>query len=247
MAGFDTAPRAFAVELTTGRADGVLRLATWRPADRPQPWDLDGLRVGRTDDALVLAVGTPARLAEIRRRAEVASARVAAVWGRSRPAVWVAPASDADADRLLGRTGAAGGLAAVTDGPLEAGVPAGADRIVLLPSAWETLSGTGRDVVLTHELTHATVRASSTRAVPDWLAEGFAELVAYREVTVAEADVVAPALARARLDGLPRALPDDADFASGAEGQQAAYGLSLLAARTVADRHGLAGLVRALS
>ncbi|MCU1536683.1 MAG: hypothetical protein JWP82_1034 [Humibacillus sp.] len=244
LTGFDTAPRAFAVDLTTAYTEGRLRLASWRPADRPQPWDLDGLRVGRTDSALVLAVGPPARLAEIQRRVEGARARVADVWGSSLPAVWVAPASDADAGRLLGDTGSTGALAAVTDGPLHTGAPAGADRIVLVPTAWDALTGTGRDVVLTHELTHATVRATTTRPVPDWLSEGFAELVAYRQVALAERDIVEPALTQSRRDGVPRALPTNADFTVGTARLKAAYGLALLVARTIADTHGVDGLVR---
>jgi hypothetical protein len=258
LAGFDTAPRSFAIEVgvetvsEVGAAEGSApgsgappRLTSWHPADRPQPWDLAGLRVGRTDGSLVLVVGPPARLAELQRRARTASAQVAAVWGHSRPAVWVAPATDADAERLLGRSaGPVDGLAAVTDGPLETAAPAGADRIVVLPTAWDALTGTGRDVVLTHELTHVTVRSSTTRPVPDWLSEGFAELVAYRSVRLAEDVVVAPALAQARSDGPARALPIDADFAPGSGRVEAAYGLALLAARTVADGHGLGGLVR---
>ena len=66
------------------------------------------------------------------------------MWGRAEPAVWVAPGSDADAARLLGRAAAdLTGVAAVTDGPLETGEPAGADRIVVVPQPWAGLSGAG--------------------------------------------------------------------------------------------------------
>ena len=85
-------------------------------------------------------------------------------------------------------------MAAATDGPLTPGEHAGADRIVLVPGAWSSLRPDGRDVVMTHELTHVTVRASTTRSVPVWLSEGFAELVAYQPIRLPEATVVAPAL-----------------------------------------------------
>jgi hypothetical protein len=97
---------------------------------------------------------------------------------------------------------------------------------------------------MTHELTHVTVRASTTRSVPVWLSEGFAELVAYQPIHLPEATVVAPALDRVRSSGLPQTLPADADFDPGTHALPAAYGLSLLALRTLADRYGTPAVVR---
>ncbi|HET7801748.1 MAG TPA: hypothetical protein VFL38_15095 [Humibacillus xanthopallidus] len=255
LGGFDTSPRTFVVDLAleadprasngaTG-AGPTPRLRSWDPAERLQPWDLTGLRVRRTADALLLVVGPQARLDDLERHVRAAARNVSAVWGRSEPSVWVAPGTDDDAARLLGRTAAAmTRVAAVTDGPLEPGEPAGADRIVVAPTPWSGLSGVGRDVVLTHELTHASVRATTTRSVPDWLAEGFAELVAYRTVALPERQVVAPALDLVRTQGLPSALPTDADFDPATGRLEAAYGLSLLAVRELADRQGMPALVR---
>ncbi|WP_185747060.1 hypothetical protein [Humibacillus xanthopallidus] len=255
LGGFDTSPRTFVVDLAleadprasngaTG-AGPTPRLRSWDPAERLQPWDLAGLRVRRTADALLLVVGPQARLDELDRHVRAAARNVSAVWGRSEPSVWVAPGTDDDAARLLGRTAAAmTRVAAVTDGPLEPGESAGADRIVVAPTPWSGLSGVGRDVVLTHELTHASVRATTTRSVPDWLAEGFAELVAYRTVTLPERQVVAPALDLVRTQGLPTALPTDAAFDPATGRLEAAYGLALLAVRELADRKGMPGLVR---
>ena len=248
LRGFDASPRRFDLDLTfkadpAHPEDAVLTASA--PAGRPQPWDLDGLVVRRTPNALVLAVGSAARVDEIVRRTATARARVAAVWGESQPAVWVAPATDADAARLLGRSATdLDGVAAATEGPLTPGEHAGADRIVLVPGAWTGLRPAGRDVVLTHELTHATVRAATTQAVPLWLAEGFADYVAYRRVDLPEATIVAPALDQVRDHGVPRTLPADADFDPGAGRLQTAYGLALLAVRTIADEYGTAALVR---
>ncbi|GAA2746540.1 hypothetical protein GCM10009868_32390 [Terrabacter aerolatus] len=248
LRGFDRGARTFDLDLTF-RADpahpGDLAITASAPSDRPQPWDLAGLVVRRSATALALVVGTPSRVAEVVARARTAASRVAAVWGDSRPAVWVSPATDADAARLLGRSADdLRGVAAATDGPLTPGQPAGADRIVLVPGAWTSLRPDGRDVVMTHELTHVTVRASTTRAVPVWLSEGFAELVAYDPIDLPEATVVAPALERVRTSGLPAALPADADFEPGTQTLAAAYGLSLLALRTLADRYGTQAVVR---
>ena len=247
--GFDTAPRSFDLDLTFKADPAVpqrLTVTASAPSGRPQPWDLAGLRVRRSPTALVLAVGSASRVEEIARRARTASSRVAAVWGSARPAVWIAPASDADAGRLLGRAAGPdglGGVAAATDGPLTPGERAGADRIILVPRAWTSLRSDGRDVVMTHELTHVTVRGSTTRAVPVWLSEGFAELVAYRPIDLPERAVVGPAVALVRAGGMPRALPGDDDFAPGTQTLQAAYGLSLVALRSLADAHGTRAVV----
>lgn len=248
LRGFDSKPRSFDLDLTF-KADPAaatrITLTASAPSGRPQPWDLPGLVVRRSANALVLAVGTPGRVDEVVRRARTASVRVAAVWGTAEPAVWIAPATDADAARLLGRaTSDLGGVAAATDGPLTPGERAGADRIVLVPGAWTALRPAGRDVVMTHELTHVTVRAATTRAVPVWLSEGFAELVAYAPIDLPESTIVVPALDRVRAEGLPRALPADADFEPGTPSLPAAYGLSLLALRTLADAHGTQAVVR---
>ncbi|MFC7594266.1 hypothetical protein ACFQU3_03020 [Terrabacter sp. GCM10028922] len=248
LRGFDSKPRSFDLDLTF-KADPAAAarvvLTASAPSGRPQPWDLPGLVVRRSAKALVLAVGARSRVDEVARRARTASARVAAVWGRAEPAVWIAPATDADAARLLGRAPSdLGGVAAATDGPLTPGERAGADRIVLAPGAWTALQPAGRDVVMTHELTHVTVRAATTRAVPVWLSEGFAELVAYAPIDLPESTIVAPALDRVRADGLPRALPADADFDPGTPALPAAYGLSLLALRTLADAHGTQAVVQ---
>ena len=247
--GFDTAPRAFDLDLTF-KADpavpGRLVVTSSAPSGRPQPWDLDGLRVHRSPTALVLVVGDVSRVDEMARRARTAARRVAAVWGTARPAVWIAPATDADAGRLLGRTATPdglGGVAAATDGPLTPGERAGADRIILVPGAWTSLRPDGRDVVMTHELTHVTVRGATTRGVPVWLSEGFAELVAYAPIDLPEAAVVGPAIKRVRATGMPSSLPADGDFDPGTQTLQAAYGLSLLAVRTLADDHGTQAVV----
>ena len=247
LAGYDTTPRTFELNLTLW-ADPAhpasVRITASDPVDRPQPWDLDGLVVRRTSEALVLAAGSGPRVDEVLSRARAAHDRVAAVWGRVPPAVWVAPATDRDAARLLGRTASElDGVAAATDGPLVAGERAGADRIVIVPGAWTSLQPAGRAVVMTHELTHVAVRASTTREVPLWLSEGFAELVAWRPVELPERSVAGEAIDSVR-SGLPRELPRDRDFDPAIGRLPVAYGLSLIALRTLDDRYGTAAVVR---
>jgi hypothetical protein len=248
LAGFDTAPRPFALEVTATRTTGSTTATTItasRPADRPQPWDLPDLQVRRSPALLVAVSGTAAHADDVARVARSAAGRVAAVLGAARPAVVVAPASDDLAARLLGRQPAAlDQVSAVTDGPLQ-GRRAGADRVVVVPGAWSSLTAAGREVVLAHELTHVTTRAEeSTHAVPLWLSEGLAEYVAYHGVRLPERTIVAPALEQARVTGVPAVWPDDAQFEPGTGDLSAAYGVALLACRSIADRHGQAALVR---
>ncbi|MGN6751263.1 MAG: hypothetical protein ACTHJJ_01770 [Intrasporangium sp.] len=248
LAGFDTAPRPFALDVTAAHSSGaspVIMITASRPADRPQPWDLPDLQVRRSPAVLVAVSGTAARVDDIARGAGTAAGGVAAVLGTARPAVVVAPASDDLAARLLGRQPAdLDQVSAVTDGPLEGG-RAGADRVVIVPGAWSSLTDTGREVVLAHELTHVTTRAEeSTHTVPLWLSEGLAEYVAYHAVRLPERTIVGPALEQVRVTGVPTTWPDDPQFEPDTSDLSAAYGLALLACRSIADRHGQAALVR---
>ncbi|GAA6525752.1 hypothetical protein [Intrasporangium sp. DVR] len=249
LRGFDSSPRTFTLDLSfradPARPAETIILTGSRPGDRPQPWDLPGLVVRRSGHTLVLASGSETVADEIARRAAQAGRRVAAVLGATEPAVWIAPADDAEAAQLLGRPAAdLEGIAAAVDGPIAPGRAAGADRIVLVPTAWSALTGPGRDVVMAHELTHATTRRSSLRQPPLWLSEGLAEFIAYRTVDLPERDLVQSAVERLRAEGLPTDLPTSRDFESGPAGRAAAYGLSLLLARTIVEGHGTDGLVR---
>ena len=114
-----------------------LVIRAWVPADRPQPWDLEGLRVRRTAAALLLVVGSDADA----RRPPAAHAPPQPS-GSPRcgdapsPRCGSLPAATptrhaCSAATLRSMTG----VAAVTDGPLRTGERAGADRIVVVPQA----------------------------------------------------------------------------------------------------------------
>ncbi|HET7397444.1 MAG TPA: hypothetical protein VFJ94_02885 [Intrasporangium sp.] len=246
LAGFDRAPRTFTLDLafSSDAAFGVTIVGS-APADRPEPWDLPGLKVRRSPRALVLGQGGDEHVDELARRADAAAVRVHDVVGTVVPAVWVAPGTPADAARLLGRDASSlVGLAAVTDGPLRPDGRAGSDRVVVVPTAWASLTGAGRDVVLTHELTHVTVRTTATRPAPLWLSEGLAEYVAYRDVRLPDRQLAAPVLAAAQVGGVPARLPDDHAFDAADGRLAAAYGQAWLAVRTLVDAHGEAAVLR---
>lgn len=237
VAGSDRGPRRFVLAVTlrsTPSKPERLTITASRTVDRPQPWDIDGMQVRRSPLALVVGAAGGADLDEVLGRANRAATAVAQVWGRVAPVVWVVPTDSAEAERLLGRMpGELSAVAAATDGPLEVGAPARADRIVLNPGAWTALTAPGRDVVMRHELTHAAVRASTTSPVPLWLSEGFAEYVAYRELDVTDRAVAASLITRLRREGVPEHLPGPERFDPGAGSLSAAYAESWLAVRTL--------------
>ncbi len=244
---------------TNGTPDGSSAEVTgWSTSDRPQPWDLDGVVATRTGGSLVVA--PPGELlTDLASRVAPALRAVSSVWAGSVPAVVVLPARDADAARLLGREQTAGteasadalrDVAAVTDGPTTPGAGAGADRVVVVPGAWSGLTSAGRDVVLTHELTHVVVRRTTTGAVPLWLSEGFAELVAYRRAALPERVGVLAALGGDDGDGGDdgghiTGLPADRDFDPSTGHLPRAYARSLAVVRAAAaGPRGLDGVVR---
>ncbi|MFC7587585.1 hypothetical protein ACFQYP_30795 [Nonomuraea antimicrobica] len=174
-----------------------------------------------------------AGLADLARRADTAGLRVSAVLGgRVRPLV-VVPESAREAAALAG-VDRLDGLAAVAD----------RGRVIVVPELFATLNPTGKDVVLTHELTHV---VAGTEGLPVWLYEGFADYVAYRDAGLPVATAAAELAVEARAGRLPSALPGPAAFA--ADGSDPvrlarAYQEAWLACRFLADRFGEGTLVR---
>lgn len=179
------------------------------------------------------ATAPPGLLDELARRADSAGRRVSAVLGRPVRPLVVVPESSRDAARLAG-VGRVDGLAAVADGR----------RVIVVPEPFATLTPTGRDVVLTHELTHV---VAGTDGLPVWLYEGFADYVGYRDAGLPVATAAAELAAEVRAGRLPSALPGPAAFA--ADGRDPdrlarAYQEAWLACRFLADRFGEGTLVR---
>ncbi len=171
---------------------------------------------------------------------DAAHDRIVAVWGEAQPAVIVAPSS---LDALKAQLGPGRGdgfdqIAAVTDGPLVRDAAAQSDRVYLNPDAFKELSVTGRGVVVTHELTHVTVRASTSRSVPIWLSEGFADDVAIAPTGLSVRSVAADLLDQVRAGKGPTQLPDETAF-DPAKGQIApAYSAAWLAVSRMRQRYG---------
>ena len=253
--GFDRGVRWVARTVTLTQVAGQWLIQRWvGPADRWEVFDLSPLQVVRSERALVAGPVAQDVLRDRLAEVEVGQDRVAAALGRAFPAVVVVPATTDQAALLLGngapsseQSPLAGQVAATTHGPREPSATAVADRVVLDPQGMGRLTPAGRRVVLTHELTHVSVRAGTLHDLPLWLSEGFAEWVAFRDEGMDVTVVAARLLSQVRASGPPATLPTPTDFAGTAGDPAAAYQESWLAASriaTLAGPEGLVGLVR---
>ena len=254
LEGFDDRPTSAAHHLTFVRRGTQWLLAAdddFAAVGRPTPdalWDRGPVVAVRAPGTLVL--GHPESAALVRDVAALASAaipRVSAVWGQQwqREVVVVVPRDTAEMAGLLGSDGDLSRIAAVATAELQDGDydPAG-DRVLVNPAPFATLSKLGRQVVLTHEVTHVATRAATGPGMPAWLAEGLADAIAYRDVDVPLAVSARELRADVRAGRLPTRLPRDGDFAGSNPNLAQAYEQAWLAVRLLAERHGDASLLR---
>jgi hypothetical protein len=256
LKGFDDAPTSLPEHLTFVHRTGGWKLAgesdyaeLGDPSTR-ELWDFGPVRVTRTDAALVLShpgsQGVRERLAA---EARTDVPLVDAVWGSgwSQRVVIEVPASQHEMGKLLGGDEDLDRIAAVATAELRHGTgdaQAVGNRILVNPANFAKLGTIGRQVVLTHEITHVATRDATGPDMPVWLIEGFADYVGYLSAGV-PTRIAATELRRDVEDGhVPTELPSDADFAGANSKLAQAYEKSWLACRLIAARHGQQGLVR---
>ncbi|MFI7144845.1 hypothetical protein ACIBO2_07995 [Nonomuraea sp. NPDC050022] len=203
------------------------------PAEARGLWG-DGSEIVRGVRSVVVGQrAAPESLRDLARRADAAGSRVSAVLGRPVQPVVLVPGSAAEAARVAG-VGSVDGLAAVADG----------GRVVVVPENFARLTPTGRDIVLTHELTHV---AAGTKRLPVWLYEGFADYVGYQDAGLPVRVAAAELAAEVRAGHLPGELPGPAAFAPSSREPARlarAYQEAWLACRFIAARFGEGTLVR---
>ncbi|WP_392669899.1 hypothetical protein [Streptomyces sp. LN785] len=246
ITGYDSAPVSTDRVLELERAGGRWYIAADRAGKGAgrQLWQQGDVQVVRGRHSLVLGVGrTGPELRRIAAAEDRAVPEVSAAW----PERWAArvvvlvPATVEDMASLLGSPGADyRGMAAVTTAETGGRGRAPADRVIINPQAYATLSPLGQRVVLTHETTHVATRSRTSAATPTWLSEGFADWAAYR-AEHRTAGQAAPELADAvRRGELPAALPADEEFGfAGDQGRLArAYEGGWLACALIADHWG---------
>ena len=252
FAGFDTGLAtsevqvAFSVAPSAVDDDSVSIAALGGPASVPRAatpvWFTDRVAVRRTPQTLVVAVDRAGRYSEMARSAVRVVQRVLRDWPGG--LVVEVPASAAGVDAALGvEPGTFGNVAGVTatvDGTGSSRAPV---HVFLNPERIGELRPAGAQVVVSHEAAHVALDATSS-SLPVWLAEGFADYVALRDVTLPLTTTAGQIIRQVRREGTPRALPSDADFDDASEYFGAAYEASWLACRLLAERFGEGRLLR---
>jgi hypothetical protein len=231
----------------------VDRAGGWRIADdidgaTPlQIWDLPGMRVLHSRSAIVIGNAPETRMREYSAIADSSVSRVSAVWGRrwNSHVVIVTPATNDEFAKLLLRSGDKGldQVAAFTQGVTKLGERTQADRVVVNPKAFAALKAVGRQVIITHELTHVAVRSSTTGPVPIWLNEGLADYVGLSGLGLARERVAKDLLTLVRAGKGPSKLPSDADFDPFKTNIAPSYLGSWLAVSRLVDAHGQSKVV----
>ncbi|GAA1887575.1 hypothetical protein [Actinomadura bangladeshensis] len=207
-------------------------------------WDGGLLTVVKGRSSLV--IGDAAGLKGIADRLDAAVPVVTGVVGRgwAQRVVALVPADTALASALAGPGQSLDEIAALATVAPSAGTGRGEDRVIVSPGTFGRLNALGRDVVLTHELTHVATGGARDRRTPLWLIEGFADYVGYRRVQIGVRAAAGELRREVAAGRVPAALPAAADFAGGSPRLSQAYQEAWLACRMIADRYGEATLVR---
>ncbi len=251
LAKFDRRPSSAQQWLTFALAGTKLKLTAITPITdgvlAGLPWDTGQIRHVQTGRVFAFGSATEEQLKAVAAQAEKAITGVSRSWGKTwgEQVVVILPATQAEFGTILARpSNGLDQVAAVTTGELTPGQPAaGNDRVVLNPAAFTRLQALGRQVVLTHELTHIAVRASTTQSVPLWLAEGFADYVAYRNTEISPAAGASDVLAQVRAGSGPSSLPTSVDFDPNISQISQAYSGAWLACGLLAKTYGEPQLV----
>lgn len=249
--GYDPGPARAEVLVRFSSAGGGADIVGIGGGDRVAPlWLAGPATVRRTPDVLVLAAGTggeversAARYLAQGRAAIPTVRRVLRQWRG--PLVLEVPATEQQFDQTLGaEPGVYSGIAAVTANPDLSSAPGAPVHVFVNPGQFDALRDQGAQIVITHETAHVATQAASTRSMPQWLLEGFADYVALRDVPLPDSRTAAQAIEQVRADGLPSVLPGPTEFDATTGHAGAAYEAAWIACRVLAERGGERSLVR---
>ncbi len=206
-------------------------------------WFTGPLEVGRGPGTLVLAAGgeSPDRYAAWARRAVTVVRRVLPGW-RGGLVVEVPADPGQLHEALAAAPGTYDGIAAVTtsvDGSLAPEAPV---HVFVNPAVFGGLRPTGAQVVMSHEAVHVATGAAQA-VLPLWLAEGFADYVALRDVDLPLRTTAGQIIEQVRRDGPPAALPGPAEFETTRSHLGATYEAAWQACVLLAERAGEQALV----
>lgn len=252
LAGFDARPASLEqAPLFARRGEAWLLTGEDDRHTARDLWDFGPVVATRGRRSLVLAHPDQAGLAaELAGEADHAVVAVTAVVGRgwAQRVVVLVPADARELAALAQTTADLSAYAAVQSSELGTTgtgdpTPVG-DRVAVDPTVYTRAGPRGRQVVLTHEVTHLATRADTGSGLPQWLVEGLADEIGFRDSGLAVARVAEDLAAEVRRGALPATLPTDDEFTGGSPRLAAVYAEAWLATRLLARRYGDAALLR---
>ncbi|HWD80533.1 MAG TPA: hypothetical protein VG497_16675 [Kribbella sp.] len=249
LAGYDVTPARETLPVTFVTRDGKTYAASFSErfatGQRQAVWALGPIELAKGKHSLVISLDSESDAKSYVSVADKAVESVSKVWGKNwrQKVVILLPAKQSQMEGVLGaQPNTYTQIAAVTMAELDTPAVGAPVRIVANPKLFEELGKQGRRIVLTHETTHVASNATAS-PVPLWLAEGFADYVAFTAVPVQDDSAAKELFKAVRAGHVPPALPTPEAFAASATELPQAYESAWLACRLIAERDGQDKLV----
>ncbi|GAA1118157.1 hypothetical protein GCM10009630_14890 [Kribbella jejuensis] len=249
LSGYDATPARETLPVTFVTRDGKTYAASFSErfatGQRQAVWTLGPIDVAKGKHSLVISLDSESEAKSYVSVADKAVESVTKVWGKNwrQKVIVYLPAKQSQMEGVLGaQPNTYTQIAAVTFAELDTPAVGAPVRIVANPKLFEELGKQGRRIVLTHETTHVASNATAS-PVPLWLAEGFADYVAFTAVPVQDASAAKELFKAVRAGKVPTALPTPEAFAASATELPQAYESAWLACRLIAEREGQDKLV----
>ncbi|MEU8225209.1 hypothetical protein [Kribbella sp. NPDC048915] len=250
LSGYDAKPARETLPVTFVTRGGKTYAASFSErfvaGQRRPVWALGPLDLAKGRNSLVVSLDSESEARSYVSVADRAVEAVTDVWGKrwQQKVVVYLPAKQAQMEAVLGaRPNTYTQIAAVTMAELDTPAVGAPVRIVANPKLFEELGKQGRRIVLTHETTHVASTATAS-PVPLWLAEGFADYVAFSAVPVQDESAAKELFKAIRAGHVPKTLPTPEAFAASAKELPEAYESAWLACRMIAERDGEDKLVQ---
>jgi hypothetical protein len=250
LTGYDAKPARETLPVTFVTRDGTTYAASFSErfvAGQRRPiWALGAIDVAKGTHSLVISLNSQANADDYASVADKAVDSVSKVWGKNwrQKTVIYLPSKQAEMEYVLGaQPGTYTQIAAVTMAELDTPQVGAPVRIVANPKLFDELGKQGRRIVLTHETTHVASTATAS-PVPLWLAEGFADYVAFTAVSVQDESAAKELFKAIRAGKVPKGLPPPEAFSASSTDLPQAYESGWLACRLISEREGQSKLVK---
>ena len=250
LTGYDAKPARETLPVTFVTRDGTTYAASFSErfvAGQRRPiWAMGAIDVAKGTHSLVISLNSQANADDYASVADKAVDSVSKVWGKNwrQKTVILLPSKQAEMESVLGaQPGTYTQIAAVTMAELDMPQVGAPVRIVANPKLFDELGKQGRRIVLTHETTHVASTATAS-PVPLWLAEGFADYVAFTAVSVQDESAAKELFKAIRAGKVPKGLPPPEAFSASSTDLPVAYESGWLACRLISEREGQSKLVK---